>query len=61
MRTISTSGLLRCLGISNHEWVFLTTAEVLKGVIQMKTYRFVKSPLVMNDIDNILERRDYYS
>lgn len=45
------------LGIFNCERVFLITLKVLKGVLQMKSPSLIKSPPVMNDIDNILGKK----
>jgi len=37
--------------------VFLTTPEVLKGVLHTRSYSFIKLPLVTNDIGNILGKK----
>lgn len=47
------------LGIFNFERVFPITLKALKGVLQTKKDSLIKSPLVMNDIDNILGKRGY--
>jgi len=61
MRTIPDCGLLRYLGIVNIERIFLTTPEVLKGVLHTKSYGFIGPPLVTNDIGRVLGRTGCYS
>jgi len=37
--------------------MFLTTLKVLKEVLQIKSYKFIKPPLVTNDIGKILGKK----
>ena len=57
MRTIPNSRLLRYLGVFNTERVLLTMLKMLKEVLQIKSYGFIKRPLVTNDIGMILGKK----
>jgi len=42
------------LGIFSIEWVFPTTPEMLKGVLHVKNYTFIKSTLVTDGKKELL-------
>ena len=56
VRTIPNSGLLRYLRIFNSERI-PHDAGVLKEVLQIEGYGFIKPPLVTNDIGNTLGKK----